>query len=320
MVLLSLVVGTSCSKDVDLVDMANGDEISLLKDVEVTTISGTKSVSGNNKVLKFKDEATFQRITQELDVMPTSQRIAFADSIGFISLAKLMKEADSELEILAEASANKMEFDMKYKEYKNKYSMFLFNETDTSDLSPYFPLEDNLVANYVNENMSVMIGNKLIKGKIVNSYAEKMKTSSSVVTYAAGDVNGTYAKTSDRKVCSHLSMNQFRFTVNFTCQKKGIFGWVRYSTIYSAKFLINNFVWIKRVPMSGGIPEHLLETETNNREFYYESKEQDGNYTFDLGNIKGGSPWHATGRAKVWSRGVPEANAGTCTIDMVGQQ
>lgn len=315
-----LVMGTSCSED-GMLNSMNESENSSVKNVEVISSSTTKSQSCSGLMLKFKDEKTFRALIERLNKMTTKERIAFTDSVGFVSLMKLMKEADCELEVLVETAVDKADFETRYKIFKNKYSMFLFNEIDTTDLSPYFPLKDNLIANYVNENMSVMIGDKLIKNEIVHSYTEKMKNSSSIVTYAEeGGLNGTYAKVGKRKVCSHFSMTHNRFTVNFTCQKKNMFGWVRYSTIYNAKFLINNFVWVKIIPISGGTPEHLFETDTQNQEFLYTSKEEDGNYTFDLGYIKGGAPWSAKGRAKVWSRGVPEENGGTCVIDLISQQ
>lgn len=103
---------------------------------------------------------------------------------------------------------------------------------------------------------------------------------------------------------------------NFTCQKKSMFGWVRYSTIYEAKFVIGNFVQVVKIPMIDGRPPQYLHTDRGGKEFKYTSKEEDGNYTFDLGFIKGDKPWHAIGKATVWSRGVSETNAGKCKIDI----
>lgn len=98
-----------------------------------------------------------------------------------------MKEADDELEKLVESVSSKDEFRVKYEQYKQKYSMFIFNETDLSDLSPYFAIENNLTANYVNENAQVMIGSKLITNKTLNTYAEKFNTST-ISTYAEEDL------------------------------------------------------------------------------------------------------------------------------------
>lgn len=312
---LSILVCTSCTDELD----SNSSKDVFEKDVEIVAL-GTKSDGEGGHIIKFKNQAVFDKVTSQLGTATTTERIAFADSLNIKTLSKLLKEADSELEKMADNASTTEEFTELYRLYKEKYSMFLFNDLDSTDLSPYSPLENSLAGNYVGIGGQVMIGNKMINNKMFTTYSESLKSKSVMSTREALPVNNAQGKTSKRKVGCHLSMNSFKVVVNFTCQKKTMFGWVRYSTYYNAKFLIHNFVWIKVIPMSGGVPEHLSFTETNNKFFEYEShKEQDGNYTFELGNIKGGSPWNAYGSATIWSRGVPFESAGEMTINMSNQ-
>lgn len=314
-VLLLLIICTSCTDIVDSKIVANEAFIQIEDVVVVSSPKKTKSDAINNLILKFKNEAIFKSITNRLDNARTSERIAFADSLGFVSLAKLMKEADVELEKLSESTTDETVFRAAYKLYKQKYSMFLFNDADTSDLSPYFSLKNDLVANYVNTSGEFMIGDELVQCSQLNTYEEKSNLRTMSV-YADLPVNDVVGEVSKRKVGLHMNLDNYRVITNFTSQKKGIFGWVRYSTVYYAKFFLSNFSRVIYVPMTGGVPGHNIAIDKNNQWFDYASAEEDGNYTFTLGDVSGASNWKTTGYADVWSRGVPKDNAGKMRVNL----
>lgn len=54
-------------------------------------------------------------------------------------------------------------------------------------------------------------------------------------------INEAYSRQKDRKVGLYLSVSSGIIHANFTSQKKGVFGWSRYSTTYHAKVNLRGF-------------------------------------------------------------------------------
>lgn len=168
----------------------------------------------------------------------------------------------------------------------------------------------------------MVIGNKEISNKYIQSIQSYNSNMYSI------PVNDHGVKHNDRKVGLHMSgsytkdnLNQYgisRYFVyaNFTAQKKNLFGWVRYSTIYNAIFNLGSFY--TRAADPKGYSQDILVNGTFYVNTPYTDRvqiltgEQSGNWTMCLGYTNTGSL--CKGDVKFWSRGVAEENAGYMNV------
>ena len=166
LMLLSLL---SCSQDDSFV-LSDSEDTSL----KVVNIVDGKIISDNignsNEVntmsLQFSSEAELQNVLNKLSNMSVNEIIAFTDKLGFISLEKLLKIADAELDSIGAIATSETDFRTKYSVYKKKYSdFFIFNSKKSDDLSPYIPAstENDQLAYLVGANCSIIIGNSIHK-------------------------------------------------------------------------------------------------------------------------------------------------------------
>lgn len=186
-VLLALVSCSSSEQD----DLYGG----IQDDVQVVSLSGElnsragNSLSPDNEVLKFSDQAAYDKIVSKLAGMTVSQKDAFFKNLGFIGAYSELSKADSELDKIFDIEDDKVFIDSVSK-FKAKYAgMFVFNDSDKYDLSPYLPFTDNDLELVGNINGLVMIGNKVIApGNQTPHYYDFLEASPSIHTRAmSGD-------------------------------------------------------------------------------------------------------------------------------------
>lgn len=281
------------------------------------------TVIDNGKTLLFRNEEVFSKTIEKLRYATDKERLAFADSLGFQSLFALQSEADRELEYLTENCTSYEEFVSAYEAYKNKYAdLFEFNTPQSEELFPYLLLKDPLEAYYTGRGKNVVVGDR----EILNEYLPSIRLYNAT-TYSI-PVNEHNVKYNNRKVGLHMSAarnkdEQYEWGVyrnfiyaNFTAQKKNVFGWVRYSTVYNAIFNnLENFILRRRD--GAGNPSDIEVGIFYVNTFYTDhiqlsTGEQSGNWTIALGYTREGSLFK--GNVKFWSRGVPEDQAGFMNI------
>lgn len=224
----------SCTNDEQEVNM-----------VKPTNANSEIEVINDGTMIKFKDVESYENALLKVSAMSTSEQVSFLNSLSFKSQMILMQEADGELDKICNQAADKAEFDVLYEKYKHKYGdVFMFNTIDATDLSPYSRLV--YVANeyFVNMKGEFMIGDSLVVDKVYTDFKERQQqftvsTRSSVSDLSS--INEAYSRQKDRKVGLYLSVSSGIIHANFTSQKKGVFGWSRYSTTYHAKVNLRGF-------------------------------------------------------------------------------
>lgn len=264
-----------------------------------------------NGVLKFQSQAVYDSIATKLSEMSLQERDLFYKGLGFEPISSLLSKADEELEQVVNVRTVE-EFNSNYAEFKNKYGdIFLFNDQDKEDLSPYskfVSLNHELVTS---DKGYFYIGDAKIVPESYQTFSEKMEDSEYVSLRASSHhfwddtPNHAWAHTSSRKVGLYLSMDRtvtntrtgHPINVTFTSQKKNVFGWVRYSTIYYA-----NFYFDADVTFMNGY----------NYGYYTSGKEKSGSYSFTLAYAKN----NIGGIMECWSRGVEEKLKGSATINL----
>ena len=169
--LLCLVCGlSSCSNDDTLSTVTNGDT---QPDVEVSTVgqwiahggNTTRSVSAeaDEPVLHFNNEEVYNRVTQELMKKSDLECMDYFKQIGFKGAFAQFIEADNELEKIFD-NDDPVLLQRLISEYKDKYKdKFSFNSTDTFDITPNLPFDDEKLALVGNMHGMVVVGNKIIK-------------------------------------------------------------------------------------------------------------------------------------------------------------
>lgn len=169
---LSLVFGlSSCSNDDNLSTTTGKDERQ--PDVEVSTVgqwtahedNGTRSVSAeaDDPVLHFRNEEVYNRISKELMKKSDHERMDYFKQIGFKGAFAQMVEADNELEKIFDNDDPAL-LQRLISGYKEKYKdRFSFNPTDTFDVTPNLPFEDEKLALVGNMRGKVVVGNRLIQ-------------------------------------------------------------------------------------------------------------------------------------------------------------
>lgn len=274
-------------------------------------------ISVRNGMLVFKDKLIYESIERKLNGVSTSDKISFLDSIGFKSQLYIMNEADQELESLC-ANENADVFNRGYKEFKRKYEkLFMFNNIDNADLSPYCRLEQLDLSLFANNEGLFMIGDSLVKCDSFDTFSDFSSKVSYVmldsdVSTRAQELNRAHVQVSKRKVGMYLSRSGSSIKANFTAQKKNIFGWVRYSTKYSYKVNVKSGVYHHNTnPFSSTAPIWVIKPGSY---IECETAELSGNVTATIAFCPEGS--NVSGTFEIWSRGVDYEDRGISTMSL----
>ena len=261
----------------------------------------------NGKTIRFVDENSYFNLLDIIAKKNEQEKKDFFEELSIKSQYVLLNEADEELVSICETSNDQHSFITKYADFLEKYDgIFMFNEVDDEDLCAYSKVISVENRYFADENGLFYIGDSLVSSPLFESVAEYLDLTVNTRSTSYLDVfnpNHAWSHQSDRKVGLYISINGERVTVNFTSQKKGIFGWVRYNTVYYAKFIISNFAWLQN-------GEYVSKS---NIPFQVETPEMGGNVSFLLGRAyllppsataSSVSSYFVAGTMEVWSRGV----------------
>lgn len=310
----------ACSSDLEPIGSP-----AVTKSVSNYVMQDDIAVINNGQTLQFRNEEVFSKTLEKLRYATDQERLEFADSLGFQSLFALQTEADRELEYLTEHCASYEEFASAYAAYKDKYAgLFEFNTPQSEELFPYLLLKDPIEAYYTGRGKKVVVGDREISSEYLPSVQLYTANTYSIplnehnVRHDKRKVglhmSGAYAKDEN----SELGLRRYFVYANFTAQKKNMFGWVRYSTVYNARFdNLQNFVL--RIRDRAGNPQDIPVGVFYINTFYTDhiqilTGEQSGNWTLAIGYTDQGTRFQ--GNVKFWSRGIPEDKAGFMNIDV----
>ena len=307
---------SSCSSDLDLaLSVAEKETATKLGVGEIENISVLEGVNG--KVLKFEDLSSYNKNLEIINKMTHSERLEFYESIGFESIEYLLIKADLELDNIFSVGSLE-EFNSEYSAFKKKHSdLFLFNSLEKDDRSPYSKIV-HLEKEYIeNKNGSFYIGDSLVQVEQHKSFVERYKLLTRGSSTEAMPANHAWSHISERKVGVYSTLNEDGAVyMRFTAQKKYIFGWKRYSTMYNLDITLRGgdgtpFEYYKYGVYSSKEGQ-LLEIRTG---------ELSGNSTMHFGRVGFRevpfNPWYScTGTMAIWSRGVPYSNKGKARVDM----
>lgn len=282
--------------------------------------SDKKSVElvNGGAMLKFKDMKAYEDALFRISAMTTQERFNYLDSLPFKPQVVVMQEADDELTSICDQATDRATFDAMYLKFKQKYGqLFMFNESDLSDLSPYSRLVYAVDEHFVNERGQFMIGDSLVKSKVYRDYQERQQqfTVSTRSISDLGSVNDAYSRQSDRKVGMQLSAGIYEgvylIHVTFTSQKKGVFGWKRYDTRYYTDINIRGggFEFAQGGFMGG--PAYV---NKDGILFRLETAEMGGNTSMIFGRRSVSE--RCKGTIEIWSRGVVYADRGYSSVDI----
>lgn len=297
------------------------------KNAEVSTINH----NGEN-MLRFRDMEAYENVLKLLNSKNNEERIAYTNSLQVKTISALLAESDKELDEICESSTIET-FRPKYEQFKHKYkNIFMFNDVDSEDLSAYSKLRNPMDDNIANEDGEYMIGDSLVQSSEFNNFSEFY--SNSIVTYANEtsnpnvDINHAWSHWDKRKVGCYLSFSKINdpgyigITMRLTAQKKFIFGWKRYSTMYHARFNLTGsggFEFYETAYYGFPVEKYV---NMNNKEFTIHTKELDGNFSVLFGRVSytegGALLYHCScsGQMEVWSRGIEEEHRGIAKVDL----
>lgn len=173
----ALVLFNACSSD-DL-DLKTPDNISKVeKDFEVVNISDyiggsptTKLRSSSNDgssqtVLRFKDEAAYERTIAQLEAMSEEERSQWTKSLdGFNSLQAIFEKAMIDVDGVDETEESYMSF-------KAKYDKYLYFPMYEEDYGVYIPIIDQYIAPIANSEGLILVGDEVRNLKDIANYSD----------------------------------------------------------------------------------------------------------------------------------------------------
>lgn len=309
----------SCQQDevvnetVDSIDSNSVKLVKIIGDGEVIPATRTSGEINGNYALKFASERVYQETVAKLKQMNESERLAFASSLGLISLQNLLSIADDELDEIDSLATSVLDFNAKYEKYRNKYGKyFVFNDINVEDASPYIPEGDKWASYLVGINHSMVIGEKVIEIEYSNQMSEIDETlfittaqqplenkqcTRAIATkpekeWEVNDfVDRYHADHNDYKVSFKIyKSNEGKVNVRLASQKKGAFAWKRpKNQVFYLKVELNNFTYGVPGPMK--VPPIIT----------YSAK--GGKTEFEFGRFTGNQ---ITGKAYVWTEHTVE--------------
>lgn len=276
----------------------------------------------NGKIIRFKNNDVYYAVLDRLMRSSEIERMAYLDSLQFESQFVLLKKADEELENICQ-SDNKQIFIQRYREFKKKIGNdFMFNNIDQEDLSPYCKLVNSENELFANNESEFLIGDSLVKCKQFDDFAgffenQSVRTKSPTL---GTDPNHAGAEKDKRKVGLYMSLSKDGTVYSrFTAQKKNLFGWVRYSTVYYAKFYLAGPLLFFECREFGYANERYV----HKLDFEITTIELGGNTTVKFGTIGDGSSSlppvalpSLTGNIEIWSRGISYEDRGIGRVNL----
>ncbi len=130
--------------------------------------SSAESAQPSEQILKFKDQAAYDRTLASVKAMDESVKLEFFNKIGFDGVYMLLNRADEELDKafdLAETTDSISGVAIIRKCVEKYNGILAFSETDTSDVTPSLPFVDENAELLGNKNGYVMVGDNLIAPK-----------------------------------------------------------------------------------------------------------------------------------------------------------
>jgi hypothetical protein len=197
-VLLScaLALFNACSNDdLDLKTQDKTKEIE--KAIEIVNITNTLKSSGiqfdseeEETVLKFRDESIFLETLSLLENMTREERENWNKQFGnFNSLDQMYN--------LAMQEADKIDFaeEEEYKQFKEKYSSFLYFPEYQDDFGAYIPFESLSYAYITDKKGRYIIGDKVVELNKINSYEQLQKSGQALYSLEEIESNKTLKAT-----------------------------------------------------------------------------------------------------------------------------
>lgn len=151
------IAAVSQEKDYEVVYVGDHSTPVSRADVEATQTS--------EQILKFKDQATYDRTLASVKAMDESDKLEFFNKIGFDGAYTLLNKADEELDRafdLAETTDSISGVAI-IRDCVEKYNgILMFSDTDPSDVTPSLPFADENAKLLGSKNGYVMVADKLL--------------------------------------------------------------------------------------------------------------------------------------------------------------
>lgn len=247
---LSVILFVSCSDEQDILN-DNVKDVEVVSFYENSTRSSNSPNELNNKILKFKDQATFDRFVQNLNEMDEDQKLDWFKNIGFDGAYTELSKADKELDAIFDIEDDN-DFLEAVNKFRKKYAdKFVFNNTDKYDLSPYLPFDDEDLEIVGNINGIVKIGDKILQPKNKTpryyDFLENKTSNNAPFEPAFGGYRESALMIKEGKyqstVCIGADRNSDLLMIRFASQKKKKLWKRRHQCDYTLGLTIGGCVW-----------------------------------------------------------------------------
>lgn len=178
----------SCSDEENVANGISGVKkndvqvVQILNDGSVKAITRSDNVPSENLALKFSSEEVYQATVTKLENMTVEEKAEWGHQFpSFQSLEAVYNEA---MEYAADSLDESKE---SYLKFRNKYSQYLYFPEYKEDYGFYIPLcsmdkDSKMLASLTNKRGILVIGDKMIEQKKIDSY-EMLQSSLSDVYY-----------------------------------------------------------------------------------------------------------------------------------------
>lgn len=276
LLLSTVLLLLSCSSEDT--DYANTENKKSVEVVEISNVSTTRSSTSSseltNKVLKFRDETSYETIKKQLENMDEAHRKEWFKSVGFDGAYIELSKAEHELDSIFDIEDEK-KFEVSVSRFKNKYANeFVFNASDPYDLSPYLPFSDNDLELVGNINGLVMIGERIVKPasnspeyydflESNNTQSTRASLSAIEPAYEGYDISSLMIKEGKYQSTVQIGVdrNSGLLMIRFASQKKKKLWKRRHECDYTVTVNIGSHQWNKlyqKNEKSGVITKFLL--------------------------------------------------------------
>ncbi len=165
---------SACSNDLELENQSKRNEFD---GIQVVELDGTnlksrsvEAVGERSLSLKFRDELIYRATIEKLKRMTPEERIAFFEKLGFEGTYSIWEKANKELDEIFDKELSLDSFTEEISAYKKRFEgVFIFNNEDVSDATPYLPFVDEDLALVGDIEGKVYVGERKIQpilGKI----------------------------------------------------------------------------------------------------------------------------------------------------------
>lgn len=235
------VFSTSCGNDENVIDAPSTD--ASVKTVyvgttgELSKVYSRSSMNENHAALCFSDENSLEVFKRTLSSMNAAEKEELIKSYGVLSLHKLAKIADFELEEIGQEASSENDFRQKYEKYVEKYAGLLMrNYMDAEDLTLYVPDADSSESYIANDQGVYVVGDEVRNVNLTQKLSEKVEfftmqhlnSKGGIAPLAAGEHN--YANTSfkpnkKKETFVKVMVHEKIFTIEMSSRKKMWYGW-----------------------------------------------------------------------------------------------